>query len=221
MFYGIVCTLACTAILGEAHAHTLDSMEGYRLEIGWMNSPPYSGEVNAIVLHISPMMPGLELEEQPFRDGVAGLRDTLKMQLVSATSSLTLRLDPDPDIPGKYYVFTKINRPGFYQANLIGTINDANINISMHPPQVRNAEHITFPQEYGMIYDVVATQDMLQERLDNITLSHQAEFEEIRQEIDIQEQPVEPTLPYVIAGIGVVMGAVAMGMAAKTYRRLG
>ncbi|MXX21466.1 MAG: hypothetical protein F4W68_07500 [Cenarchaeum sp. SB0661_bin_35] len=124
----------------------MDSYDKYRLEIGWENTPPYSGEVNAIRIYVSPLVEGLELEEQPFINGVTGLEDTLKMEVLNRHSSITLLLTPS-DIDGLYRTFVKIDRAGFYQVNLFGNIEGTPISLSMHPPQVMSSEDISFPPD--------------------------------------------------------------------------
>ena len=218
--------LVLTSFLTGAHAHTLDSLEGYRLEIGWKDTPPYSGEINAMVLYVSPMIPDLELEEQPFMNGIEDLEDTLKMQLIAQGSKLTLHLEPDPLIPGKYYAYTKITKSGYYQVNLLGTINGTNISLSMHPPQVRNAEHIAFPTNYGITQDVSDLQDalmdisvlesMFQESMHNLTSSYQKDLDEIHRDINAAKPPA---LLIPLLGVALVLGSGSLVLAAVAYRK--
>ena len=137
--------LLIPSTIGTAYAHTVDSVGEYRLEIGWMNEPVVSGETNGIELFVSPLEPGLELEEQEFKDGITGLEKTLKMQLVYKEDKITLSLDADHNIPGKYYAFVDPTVAGFYQANILGTIKDTTVSLSMHPPKVDERKFIEFP----------------------------------------------------------------------------
>lgn len=131
---------------GIAYAHTIDSVDKYRVEIGWMNEPVVSGETNAIEFYVSPLEPGLDLKEQVFKNGITGLKKTIKIQLVYKDESIVLPLSPDHNIPGKYYAFVNPTIAGFYQTNILGTINDTPISLSMHPPKVEEREWIEFPQ---------------------------------------------------------------------------
>lgn len=223
----IACVLMVPALFAAAQGHTLDSVEGYRMEIGWENEPPYTGEINAIILYVSPLVPGLELENQPFENGVVGLEDTLKMQLVSKDSRITLFLDPDKEIPGKYRAFVKILKPGYYQANILGNIDDTTISFSMHPPSVRNADHIAFPQEYGPIHDIAVGQDVIRADLENLTSkyradlddlasAYQAELEGLRERVGALER-AEGSNGIAYAGLG--LGAVGIGLAAVALYR--
>lgn len=219
--------MVAPALFAAAQGHTLDSVEGYRMEIGWENEPPYAGEINAIILYVSPLVPGLELEDQPFENGVIGLEDTLKIQLVAKDYRITLFLDPDEEIPGKYRAFVKILRPGYYQANILGNIGDAVISFSMHPPQVRNADHITFPQDYGSVYNMAIEQDAIRADLENLTTSYhanlndltsayQTDLEGLRERLDALERTGGNNS---IAYVGLGLGAVGIGLAAVALYR--
>ncbi len=131
---------------GIAYGHTVDSVGDYRLEIGWMNEPVVSGETNGIELYVSPLEPGLPLEEQEFTNGVSGLEKFLKMQLILKEDKITLPLSADHNIPGKYYAFVNPTVSGFYQANVLGNIGDTTVSLSMHPPKVDERSYIEFPE---------------------------------------------------------------------------
>ena len=80
--YSILFLLIVPGLIGFVNAHTVDSVGEYRVEIGWMNEPVVSGETNAIEFYVSPLEPNLELEDQVFKDGISGLKETVKMQLI-------------------------------------------------------------------------------------------------------------------------------------------
>ena len=139
--------------VGIAYGHTVDAVGEYRVEIGWMNEPVVSGETNAIEFYVSPMDPCPEItdpikcaESQEFQNGVEGLKKTVKMQLIYKDESITLPLSPDHNIPGKYYAFVNPTVSGFYQANMLGSIEDTPISLSMHPPKVEERAYIEFPE---------------------------------------------------------------------------
>ena len=129
-----------------AFGHTLDSVGEYRLEIGWMNEPVVSSETNGIELRVSPLKPGLDLKNQVFENGVEGLEKSLKMQLVFEGQKIILPFKPDHNLPGKYYAFVNPTKAGYYQANILGTIGDTDVSISMHPPKVDERSYIEFPE---------------------------------------------------------------------------
>ena len=133
-------------LAGQAFAHTVDSVGEYRIEIGWMTEPVVSNETNAIELYVSPLEPGLELEEQEFKDGIAGLEKTLKIELIYKTEKIILPLISDHNAVGKYFAYVNPTVSGFYQANILGTILDTPISLSMHPPKVDERAYIEFPE---------------------------------------------------------------------------
>ena len=138
--------LIIPGFFGTAFGHTVDSVGDYRLEIGWMNEPVVSGETNGIELFVSPLEPELPLEEQEFKNGVLGLERSLKMQLILKEDKITLPLSADHNIPGKYYAFVNPTVSGFYQANILGNIEDTQVSLSMHPPKVDERDYIEFPE---------------------------------------------------------------------------
>ena len=131
---------------GIAFGHTIDSVDNYRLEIGWMNEPIVSGETNGIELFVSPLEPDLDLKNQIFQNGVPGLEKSLKVQLVFQDHKITLPLEADHNIPGKYYAFVNPTISGYYQANILGTIGESVVSLSMHPPKVDERSYIEFPE---------------------------------------------------------------------------
>lgn len=138
--------LIIPGLIGTANAHTIDSIGEYRIEIGWMNEPVVSGETNGIELYINPLESGIPVEEQEFKDGITGLEKSLKVQLVFKDEKITLGLDVDHNIPGKYYAYVNPTVAGFYQANILGEIEGTSASLSMHPPKVDERGYIEFPE---------------------------------------------------------------------------
>ena len=142
----ILSLLIIPGLAGIAYGHIVDSVGEYRVEIGWMNEPVVSGETNAIEFYVSPLEPNLELEDQVFENGISGLKKTVKIQLIYKDENIILPLSPDHNILGKYYAFINPTISGFYQANILGTIEDTPISLSMHPPKVTERSYIEFPE---------------------------------------------------------------------------
>ena len=145
--------LIIPGLSGIAYGHTIDAVGEYRVEIGWMNEPVVSGETNAIEFYVNPLIACPDISEaikcaesQEFKNGVSDLKNTVKMKLIYKGDSITLPLSPDHDIPGKYYAFVNPTVSGFYQANVLGTIVDTPISLSMHPPKVAERAYIEFPE---------------------------------------------------------------------------
>lgn len=149
-----VAALAVAAAPGmpAAQAHTVDAVGEYRLEIGWMNEPVVSSETNGIELYISPLEPCPDIDvamdcaaSQEFADGIVGLEDEIKVQLVYRGEAIWLPLAADHNIAGKYYAFVDPTASGYYQANLVGEIHGTRLSLSMHPPKVDERLYIEFP----------------------------------------------------------------------------
>jgi len=149
----ILFLLLIPGLSGIAYGHTVDAVGEYRVEIGWMNEPVVSGETNAIEFYVSPLIACPEISEaskcaesQEFQNGISDLRKTVKIKLIYKDENITLPLSPDHNIPGKYHAFVNPTVSGFYQANILGTIVDTPISLSMHPPKVDERSYIEFPE---------------------------------------------------------------------------
>ena len=127
-------------------AHQSDSVGDYRIEIDWKNKPIVTGESNAIIVYVSELDKNKEAADQPFDSakGIEGLRKTLKIQLVVDTESITLPLQIT-DVPGKYESPITPTFSGWSQLNFLGTINEQNVNLAMHPLKVEEPSVLQFP----------------------------------------------------------------------------
>lgn len=191
---------------GIAYGHTVDAVGEYRVEIGWMNEPVVSGETNAIEFYVSPLIPCPDISEaikcaesQEFQNGISGLKSTVKMKLIYKGDSITLPLSPDHDLPGKYYAFVNPTVSGFYQANVLGTIVDTPISLSMHPPKVDERAYIEFPEPSD-----ITVQQMID--------GHTALIEDIG---DLKEsvKNLKETQSNDFGYVGIVVGIVGIGIA--------
>jgi len=186
--------LIVPSLVGIAYGHTVDSVGEYRVEIGWMNEPVVSGETNAVEFYVSPLEADLKLEDQIFENGISGLKKTIKIQLVYKDESITLPLSPDHNIAGKYYAFINPTVSGFYQANILGSIEDTPISLSMHPPKVEERSYIEFPEPS----DLTVTQ---------MIDGHTALIEDVsdmKESINNLEKKQFDNIGYVGIGVGVI-----------------
>jgi len=190
----ILFMLIIPSLAGIAHAHTIDSVGDYRVEIGWMNEPVVSGETNAVEFYVSPLEHGIDLENQVFQNGITGLKNTVKIKLLFKDESITLPLSPDHDIPGKYYAFVNPTVSGFYQANILGIIVDTPISLSMHPPKVAERSYIEFPEPS----DITITQ-----MIDGHTALIE-DLNDLKESVDILEETQSNNEGYVGIGVGIV-----------------
>ena len=200
-------TLTIPGFLGIAYGHTIDAVGEYRLEIGWMNEPVVSGETNGIELYVSPLTPCPEIpeqikcaESQSFQNGVPNLDKTLKMQLVLKDQKITLPLKEDHNIPGKYYAFVNPTVSGYYQANVLGKIEETSISLSMHPPKVDERAYIEFPESSDLT---------LNQLIDGHT-AVVGEVNDLKDSVsEIQQSSSENNIVYASLGIGIVAIAIA------------
>ena len=188
----ILFMLIIPSLAGIAYAHTIDSVGDYRVEIGWMNEPVVSGETNAVEFYVSPLEHGIELENQVFQNGITGLKNTVKIKLLFKDESIILPLSPDHNIPGKYYAFVNPTVSGFYQANILGTIVDTPISLSMHPPKVAERSYIEFPEPSNIT---------ITQMIDGHTALIE-DLNDLKESVDILEETQSNNVGY--AGIGVI-----------------
>jgi hypothetical protein len=202
--------LIIPGLIGTVSAHTIDSVDKYRLEIGWMNEPVVSKETNGIELFISPLEPGLELKDQKFKNGISGLEKSLKIQLLYKEEKITLSLSPDHNIPGKYYAFVNPTISGFYQANILGKIGETHMSLSMHPPKVDERSYIEFPESSDII---------LNQLIDGHT-SLVGEINDLKESITKLEQSSQQmNIGYIGIGLGIIGIIIASIAFFKSKRR--
>jgi hypothetical protein len=197
----ILFLLLVPGISGIAYGHTVDAVGEYRVEIGWMNEPVVSGETNAIEFNVSPLIPCPEISEaikcaesQEFKNGISDLKKTIKIKLIYKDDTITLPLSPDHNIPGKYYAFVNPTVSGFYQANILGTIVDTPISLSMHPPKVAERSYIEFPEPS----DITVTQ-----MIDGHTALIE-DVSDLKDSVSTLKETQSNNIGYVGIGIGII-----------------
>ena len=201
--------LIIPGFFGTAFGHTVDSVGDYRLEIGWMNEPVVSGETNGIELFVSPLDPVLPLEEQEFKNGVSGLEKSLKMQLILKEDKITLPFSADHNIPGKYYAFVNPTVSGFYQANILGNIEDTKVSLSMHPPKVDERSYIEFPESSDLT---------LNQLIDGHT-TLVGEINDLNESVSqLEESNQQMNVGYIAIGLGIIGIVIALIALNKTKK---
>ena len=214
--------LVVPGLLGTAHAHTVDSVGEYRIEIGWLNEPVVSGETNGIELFISPLEPGVELEEQVFQNGIEGLRKDIKIQLILKDNSITLPLVANHNVPGQYYASVTPTVPGFYQANILGNIRDTPISLSMHPPKVNDRTNIEFPEPLDLTLNLLsedqaelaAEVEDLKQSVSGLLSEDQAELAAEVEDLKQSVSGVESAQALGYAGMGLGVAGIALAATA-------
>ncbi len=211
----ILFTLLIPGISGIAYGHTVDAVGEYRVEIGWMNEPVVSGETNAIEFYVSPLISCPDIpepikcaESQEFQNGIPDLNKTIKMKLIYKGENIILPLSPDHDIQGKYYAFVNPTVSGFYQANILGSIIDTPISLSMHPPKVAERAYIEFPEPSD-----ITVQQMID--------GHTALIEDVgdlKKSVDKMEETPSNNLGYVGIGVGIIGITIAIAALVKSKK---
>jgi len=210
-FKNLVILLIISGLIGPAFGHTIDSVGEYRLEIGWMNEPVVSGETNGIELFVSPLKSKLDLKEQKFKNGISGLEKSLKIQLLYKEEKITLSLSPDHDISGKYYVFVNPTISGFYQVNILGSIGETPVSLSMHPPKVGERSYIEFPESSDIT---------LNQLIDGHTTLI-GEINNLKESITtLKQSNQQMNIGYIGIGIGIIGIIIATIALSKTKRKI-
>ena len=214
--FTILSLLIIPCLSGAAYGHTIDSVGDYRVEIGWMNEPVVSRETNAIEFYASPLVPCPDIPDalkcaasQEFANGIPDLKKTVKIQLVHKDKSIILPLSPDHDIVGKYYAFVNPTVSGFYQANILGTIADTPISLSMHPPKVSERSYIEFP----VSSDITITQ-----MIDGHTALI-ADVNDLKESVKRLEQNQANDAGYAGIGVGFIGVAIAIIAVLKSKKK--
>ena len=204
----ITALLISPLFLSGVFAHQSDSVGDYRIEIDWKNKPIVTGESNAIIVYVSEMDKSKEAADQPFdsEKGVEGLRKTLKIQLVVDTESITMPLQTT-DVPGKYESPITPTFSGWSQLNFLGTINEQNVNLAMHPLKVEEPSVLQFPVIESNTVEVGDFEREINDLRGDIR-----ELEETINELKEQPSDDSSTISYVaivLGVIGIAIGAVS------------
>ena len=216
-YFLLLSLLLIPSFAGIAYGHTVDAVGEYRVEIGWMNEPVVSGETNALELYVSPLMdcPDISISmecanSQEFQNGIEGLRKLLKIQFVyDKTQTITLPLVDDHDVPGKYYAFITPTVSGYFQANLIGKILDIPVNLSMHPPPIKERSYIEFPELANLaLIEIIDDNTKLVERI--IYLENTVQ--------ELEDSSNQINIGYIGIGIGVIGISIAIIALVKTRK---
>ena len=196
----IAVLLISPLFLSGVFAHQSDSVGDYRIEIDWKNKPIVTGESNAIIVYVSEMDKSKEAADQSFdsEKGIEGLRKTLKIQLVVDTESITLPLETT-DIPGMYQSPITPTFSGWSQLNFLGTINEQNVNLAMHPLKVEEPSVLQFPVIESNIVEVGDFEREIDDLRGDIR-----ELQETINELKEQTSDDNSMISYVAIALGII-----------------
>ena len=198
-------------VFSSAFAHQSDSVGDYRIEIDWKNMPPVSGESNAIIVYISEMNKSLEAADQAFdpSKGITGLKKTLKIELVVKEQKITLPLQPDPDIPGKYESVITPTFSGYSQLNFIGKINDTVVSLGLHPVKVEDQSILQFPAVDSTEVHI----DDFNREIDDL----RGDIRELQNQINEDSSSDSSMISYAAIALGIA--GIALGVAALARKK--
>jgi len=215
LFSLVLC--ACLIVLASApsawaHEHRVITINGQQVEliVGWVDEPPYAGEVNAVDFwahYINATCPqGTESTTCP----VYGLDQSLQVQVTTGQQSTTLTFSPNlsDDIPPQFYgEYTANLMPtaaGDYSFRIFGNVNGTMVNetFTCGPTTfecVDPATEIQFPTQ-------IASGSDLQTALSNA----QSQVANMQTEITNMQSQVQSA--YLIGGVGVVAGIIGVAV---------
>jgi hypothetical protein len=103
----------------QAHGHT--EVGDYEIEIGFHNEPAYLGQPNGLDLFVTNHTSG---------EGVNGLEETLKAEIIFGSSKKELAIEPQEG-DGAYTAAVVPTEIGDYTWHIFGTIEGTPVDISM------------------------------------------------------------------------------------------
>jgi len=219
LFLGVV--LLASAPSAWAHTHRVVTINGQQVEfvVGWVNEPPYAGEVNAVDFwahYVNATCPqGAESTSPPCP--VYGLDQDLRVEVMTGGQSQVLSFSPNlsDDIPplfyGEYTAEVEPTVPGSYSFTIFGTVGSTNVNETFvcGPTTfecVDPANEIQFPQS-------IASSGDLQTALSNA----QSQISSLQSQVTQLQGTVQTA--FIVAGFGVAVGIIGMAAAAYAISR--
>ena len=199
--------------LNTAFAHQSDSVGDYRIEIDWKNWPVVSGEANAIIVYVSELDKSLEPVDQEFvsEKGIEGLKKTLKIKLIVDDASITLPLSPT-DVSGMYEAPITPTFSGWSQLNILGTINDTNVNLALHPKKVEEPSFLQFPPVETHQVEI----DDFNREIDDL----RGDIRELQETInELKQEPTNDNSGIMFAAIGLGIAGIIIGAASFAKKK--
>ena len=209
--FSLVALMIFPLMFSNSFAHQTDSVGDYRIEIAWKNMPPVSGESNAIIVYVSEMDKSSEAADQEFdpNKGITGLKKTLKIQLIVKDDKITLPLQPDSDISGKYEAVITPTFAGYSQLNFLGIINETKVSLALHPLKVEDQSVLQFP----VVDSAEVHIDDFNREIDDL----RGDIRELENQIKEESSNDSSMLSYAAIALGIV--GIALGIAALTRKK--
>jgi hypothetical protein len=126
----------------------------YQMRVGFVTEPAYQGLENAVYLGVCSGQCTSNRDTGAFNNGVNGLFDTLKVEVIYGSQSITLPFAPVPRSPGRYDAGFVPTRAGDYVFRIYGTINGDQIDEKFIPgpttfDTVQPLTEVQFPDKLG------------------------------------------------------------------------
>ena len=200
-------------LMANAFAHQSDAVGDYRIEIDWKNWPVVTGESNAIIVYVSILDKSFEPADQEFvsAKGIEGLKKTLKIQLVVDEEKITLPLE-STDVSGKYESPITPTFSGWSQLNFLGTINDTNVNLALHPKKVEEPSFLQFPPVESHQVEI----DDFNREIDDL----RGDIRELQETInELKQEPTNDNSGIMFAAIGLGIAGIIIGAASFAKKK--
>ncbi len=102
-----------------ASGHLITTSGGFRLEVGWVQEPPYVGSVNAIEVDVS----------DPRSGAPVSASNSLVVQVSHGDQRVSLPLQPDAERPGTFTASLEPTAAGTYAFHVSGAIRGRQIDV--------------------------------------------------------------------------------------------
>ena len=193
---------------GTAFAHEARDVGPFKVEVGWVNEPTFTGFPNGVALFLN------DANDQPITD----LGDTLKVE-VSFGSKKSGPLDLEPAFSdeegtkGEYHADVIPTRPGKYTFHFTGTVRGQNFDESFTSSdtgfdEAKDDTAVAFPVKDPSRAELAQKIDRIDSRVAT------AQQEEAASKSDVDDAKTQATIAIVLGAIGIIaaigMGAVAM-----------
>ena len=122
---------------------------------------------------------------------------------------ITLPLQPDPNIPGKYESVITPTFSGYSQLNFVGKINDTIVSLGLHPVKVEDQTVLQFPAVDSKEVHI----DDFNREIDDL----RGDIRELQNQIKEDSSNDSSMLSYTAIALGIA--GIALGVAALTRKK--
>jgi hypothetical protein len=213
-------TILAIALAGASGAHVVQQFGPYSLAIGWLHEPAYVGVENAVQVIVKDAA-GKPVDDVPASDFTVVV-STGGQQ----TAALPLNASADPDTglgtPGEYTAHLIPTAPGDYTFHLVGTIHGTKVDQSFTSSDttfdaVRGQADAQFPVKVPSETEISARLDRLDARLQAAQAATTSAATAAASANDAATRAL--VVGVVVGGVGIILGAIGIGLAVRARRR--